>query len=168
MSVEDLKIAAIELRSEIGVVHHQSIQNIDLLWARRFALATGETDLIYFDEKLACSIGWRGMPISPLMLSSTRSWEHGPTNENLALDGTPLYGVGFPSQRSLRSLGGGQKLKWVDDVVVGDEISTTSKVVDVIEKSGSRGDMLLVEVERCFYGVDGKIKLTCSEQRILR
>ena len=168
MSKSSLETAAAMLRSKVGAVRRQSIGKVDPVWARRFALATGETDLIYFDPELAVSIGWRDSPLPPLMLSSTRTWDDGPTNEGLAEDGTPLNDVGFPTGSSLRSLGGGQSLNWIEDVLIGDEISTTSKVVGVSEKSANSGDILMVEIERRFYGTNGQLLLTCNEKRLLR
>jgi len=160
--------ALAELRGRIGEPRRTDIGAVTPLAARRFAVACGETDPVFFDDDAAHAAGWAGTPLPPLLLSSTRSWEAGPARDELNEDGMLLTDVGYPSGQGLRALGGGQSLRFHADAVAGVELVTEAEVTGSQTKSGRSGDLLVVELERRFLTADGGLLLTCEETRILR
>jgi hypothetical protein len=167
MSAE-LNAAAEQVRRQIGEVHRARIGTVQTLWARRFALASGETDPIYYDEEAAHEAGWAGAPLPPLLLSSCRSWEPGPSRDDLADDGMSLVDVGYPRGHGLRVLGGGQSLELHADALAGVELATEAEVTAATLKEGRGGELLVVELERRFFTLDGESLVTCKETRIFR
>jgi acyl dehydratase len=163
-----LREAAEELRRQLGDVRRRELGAVSPLAARRFALACGESDPVFFDDDAAAAAGWAGTPLPPLLLSSTRSWEPGPGRSELAGDGTPHDDVGFPAGYGLRALGGGQSLRFHEDAVAGVELASEVELTGATVKSGRSGDMIVVELERRFLGPDGELLVSCDETRILR
>jgi acyl dehydratase len=164
----NLHAAAEVLSREVGRIVHEEIGSISPMAARRFAVASGERDPIFFDEDAAHAAGWSGIPVPPLLLSSTRSWQFGPDRAGLRPDGTPRIDVGFPDGHGLRALGGGQSLYFHEDIVTGVEVMVDVELTGTSVKSGRNGEMIIVELERRFSSVDGQVLLTCEETRILR
>ena len=164
----ELEAAAEQVRRQVGDVHRTGIGAVPPLWARRFALASGETDPIYSDEEAARAAGWAGTPLPPLLLSSVRSWEAGPAHDDLADDGMSLVDVGYPRGHGLRALGGGQALELHADALAGVELVTEAEVTGATLKEGRSGDLLVVELERRFVTLTGEPLVTCKETRIFR
>jgi hypothetical protein len=164
----DLHLAAEDVRRQIGEVQRARIGAVPQLWARRFALASGETDPIFFDDEAARAAGWAGTPLPPLLLSSCRSWEPGPSHDGLAEDGKSLVDVGSPHGRGLRALGGGQSLELHADALAGVELATESEVTGATLKEGRSGDLLVVELDRRFLTLDGEPLVSCKETRLFR
>jgi acyl dehydratase len=164
----ELQLAAEELRARSGQVRRLEIGAVPEVWARRFALASGETDPIYYDREAARAAGWAGTPLPPLLLSSCRSWEPGPSHEDLAEDGMSLVDVGYPRGRGLRALGGGQSLEFHADGLAGVELVTEAEVTSASLKEGRSGDLLVVEIERRFLTLEEEPLLTCKETRLFR
>jgi acyl dehydratase len=164
----DLNAALDELREQIGDVRRRDIGAVPELSARRFAMACGETDPVFYDEAAARAAGWDGVPLPPLLLSSTRSWDPGPSREELNEDGMVLSDVGYPGGHGLRALGGGQALRFHADALAGVALVTEAEVTGANTKTGRSGDLLIVELERRFLTADGELLVTCEETRILR
>jgi acyl dehydratase len=157
-----------ELRASVGDVRRTEIGAITPLAARRFAVACGEIDPVFFDDVAANEAGWSGTPLPPLLLSSTRSWTSGPTRDELNEDGMLRTDVGYPSDRSMRALGGGQSLRFHADAVAGVALVTEAEVTGANTKAGRSGDLLVVELERRFVTAEGELLVTCEETRIFR
>jgi hypothetical protein len=164
----DVHAAAAELESQIGVVVRHEIGAISPLWARRFAVACGEDDPVFFDDDAAAAAGWAGTPLPPLLLSSTRSWQPGPDRAALDEDGTPISEVGFPRGFGLRALGGGQSLTFHADAIAGVELVADAELRHATVKSGRGGELIVVELERRFSTAEGELLVACGETRILR
>jgi len=164
----ELEAAADQIRGQIGRVRRAEIGAVSPLWARRFALASGETDPIYFDDEAARAAGWVGTPLPPLLLSSVRSWEPGPSRDDLAGDGMSLVDAGYPRGHDVRSMGGGQSLELHADALAGVELATEAEVTGAQLKEGRSGDLLVVELERRFVTLDGEPLVTCRETRLFR
>jgi hypothetical protein len=161
-------VALEELQSSMGHVRRTEIGVITPLTARRFAMACGETDAIFFDDAAAREAGWHGTPLPPLLLSSTRSWEAGPARDELNEDGMLRTDVGYPSGGSLRALGGGQALRFHADAVASVALVTAAEGTGASTKAGRSGDLLVVELERRFATAEGELLVTCQETRLFR
>lgn len=156
------------LQRQIGDVRRTQLGAVAPLWSRRFALACGETDPIFYDDEAAAAAGFAGTPLPPLLLSSTRSWAPGPGRDELSEDGISLADVGYPAGSGLRTLGGGQALQFHADALAGVELATEAEVKGARTKEGRSGDLLIVEVERRFLSANGELLITCDETRLLR
>ena len=165
---DGLQAALDAVRAQIGDVRRREIGAVSALSARRFAIACGETDPVFFEEAAARTAGWGGLPLPPLLLSSTRSWEPGPERDELNEDGMLLTDIGYPGGFGLRALGGGQSLRFHGDALAGVELATEAEVTGATRKTGRSGDLLVVELERRFLTADGELLVTCEETRILR
>lgn len=163
-----LEAARQEIAEQVGTVERTAIGAVPATWARRFAVACGETDPVYFDDDAAAAGGWAGTPLPPLLLSSTRSWAPGPTGEDLAPDGTPRHDLGFPPGHGLRALGGGQRLELLGDALADVELVGEVELTGVTAKAGRSGELLVVELERRFLTANGELLVRCTEDRILR
>ena len=164
----ELQAAAEDMRRQIGLARRAEIGAVAPLWARRFALASGETDPIYFDDDAARAAGWAGTPLPPLLLSSCRSWEPGPSREDLAEDGISLVDAGYPRGHGVRTMGGGQALELHADALAAVELAAEAEVTAATLKEGRSGKLLVVELERRFVTLDGEPLVTCRETRIFR
>ena len=165
---ERMAAALEQLQAQLGEVRRTDIGAVAPLWARRFALACGETDPVFFDDEAAAAAGYAGTPLPPLLLSSTRSWEPGPGRGELPEDGTNLTDVGYPTGSGLRTLGGGQSLRFHADALANVELVAEAEVRSATTKEGRSGELLIVEVERRFLTADGELLVTCDETRLLR
>jgi hypothetical protein len=165
---DELQAAAETVLAQVGQVRRNEIGAVPPLWSRRFALASGETDPIYFDDDAARAAGWAGTPLPPLLLSSVRSWEPGPSQDDLAPDGMSLVDAGYPRGHDVRTMGGGQALELHADALAGVELVTEAEVTGATLKEGRSGGLLVVELERRFATLDGEPLLTCRETRLFR
>jgi acyl dehydratase len=156
------------VQAQLGEVRRSEIGSISPLWARRFALASAETDPIFFDDEAAAAAGYAGTPLPPLLLSSTRSFAVGPDRDGLSEDGVVLTDVGYPAGSGLRTLGGGQSLRFHADALAGVELAVEAEIRSASTKEGRSGELLIVEVERRFLTADGELLVTCDETRLLR
>ena len=163
-----LQAAADELAAQIGRVERTGIGPVPALWARRFAMACGETDAVFFDDAAAAAAGWAGTPLPPLLLTATRSWQPGPERDGLSDDGMPRVDIGIPAGHDLRVLGGGQSLHFHADALAGVDLVAEVELVNATPKEGRSGALLVVELQRRFSTVSGEPLLTCDETRILR
>ena len=165
---DQMRAAVERLQRELGEVRRTEIGAVAPIWARRFAMASGETDAVFYEDAAAEAAGFAGTPLPPLLLSSTRSWEPGPGRGELGDDGIVLTDVGYPVGSGLRTLGGGQALQFHADALAGVELVSEAEVKDVRTKEGRSGELLIVEVERRFLTADGELLITCDETRLLR
>ena len=163
-----MQAALDQLHGQVGRVRRDEIGPVAPIWARRFAMASGETDAIFFDDAAAAAAGYAGTPLPPLLLSSTRSWTPGPGRDELGDDGIVLNDVGYPASSGLRTLGGGQSLQFHADALAGVDLAVEAEVKDAKTKEGRSGELLIVEVERRFLTADGELLITCDETRLLR
>jgi acyl dehydratase len=163
-----MQAALDQLHGQIGRPTRDEIGPVAPIWARRFALASGETDPVFFDDAAAAAAGYAGTPLPPLLLSSTRSWTPGPDRDDLGEDGMVLTDVGYPAGSGLRTLGGGQSLQFHADALAGVDLAVEAEIKDVRTKEGRSGELLIVEVERRFLTADGELLITCDETRLLR
>jgi acyl dehydratase len=127
---------------------------------RRYALAIDDLNPIYFDEKAAKNGKYGGLA-APL---SYVSWAVGvPGAEKsvreLGEDGLASF-VGVPEIPGAWELGwvrGGEDLEFFKPVYAGDRVTVKGKLVDMNEKEGKSGKMILVVSEFTYSNQKGEV-----------
>lgn len=102
---------------------------------RMFAKAAGQTDPVYVDVDAAALAGHRDLPVPPTFFFGAELEQPDPFG-HLAEFGVDLRAV----------LHGGQEFTYHAMAYAGDELSTSSKVVDVYDKKGGALQFLVTEI----------------------
>ncbi len=137
-----------KMRAQIGVESEPLTFEVDKTACRMFARAVGYTDPIYFDEEHARSNGYRSIPAPVGFLG------HPVYNPNAPqlLGGYFLTDTPFK-----RILNGGTDIEYFDTICAGDVLTATSKLVDLSEREGRMGPMLITVTETTYRNRDGKV-----------
>lgn len=142
-----------EMRATIGVENEPYRLEVDKLQVRMFARSVGYTDPLFYDEDFAKSKGHPSLPCPPHYLG---------TPAFNPADADPTFG-GPRGRRQApspfkRRLNGGTDIEMLDTIHAGDVLTATSRVVDMVERAGSIGTMLITTSETVFKRVsDGKV-----------
>ena len=137
-----------KMRAEIGVESEPVTFEVDNTACRMFARAVGYTDPIYFDEQYAKSKGHRGIPAPVGFLGHV---VYNP-NEPQRLGGYIRTDTPFK-----RLLNGGTDIEYFESVCAGDILTATSKLIDLSEREGRLGPMLVTVTESTYRNQDGKL-----------
>ncbi len=148
MAQPNTSVITDKMRAEIGVESEPVTFEVDKTACRMFARAVGYTDPIYFDEQYAKSKGYRSIPAPVGFL------------------GHPIYDPNRPQRLGgyfrtdtpfKRILNGGTDIEYLDSVCAGDVLTATSKLVDLSEREGRLGPMLVTVTESTYRNQDGKV-----------
>ena len=137
-----------KMRAEIAVESEPVTFEVDKTACRMFARAVGYTDPIYFDEQHAKSKGYRGIPAPVGFLGHV---VYNP-NEPQRLGG--YFRTDTPFKRILN---GGNDIEYLESVCAGDVLTATSKLIDLSEREGRLGPMLVTVTESTYRNQDGKL-----------
>ncbi len=137
-----------KMRAEIGVESEPVTFEVDKTACRMFARAVGYTDPIYFDEQYAKSKGYRGIPAPVGFLGHV---VYNP-NEPQRLGG--YFRTDTPFKRVLN---GGTDIEYLESVCAGDVLTATSKLIDLSEREGRLGPMLVTVTESTYRNQDGEV-----------
>lgn len=141
-----------EMRAVIGVESEPWTVEVDKLQIRLFARSVGYTDPLFYDEEFAKSKGYRSLPCPPHYLGTP---VYNPANSD-ATFGAPRSRGPRINHGLKRVLNGGTEIEMYDTIVAGDTLSASSKVVDLVERQGSIGNMLITTTET-IYRRDGQV-----------
>ena len=139
-----------KMRAEIGVESEPVTFEVDNTACRMFARAVGYTDPIYFDEQYAKSKGYRGIPAPVGFLGHV---VYHP-NEPQSARGGAYIRTDTPFKRLLN---GGTDIEYFESVCAGDVLTATSKLIDLSEREGRLGPMLVTVTESTYRNQDGKL-----------
>lgn len=139
-----------EMRASIGREGPPTIREVSRTGIRMFARAVGLTDPIFYDVEEAKKRGYRDLVAPPGYL------------------GTPVFRPGRgeaaeaqPRRRPggmTRGLNAGNEYEYFDVICAGDELESRGKTVDIQERVGSIGPMIITTSETTFKRLsDGKI-----------
>jgi hypothetical protein len=142
-----------EMRGIIGKEGEPVKMEVDKTTIRWFARAVGHTDLIYYDEDYAKSKGHRGLVAPPGFLGQI-----------VYLPGSTISIRGFPPMPGLqitRALNGGTSFEYYDEeICAGDALRRVTKIVDLEERAGRMGTMVIIVGESNYYNSVGKLVAT--------
>jgi len=131
-----------EMKAAIGVESEPSVYEIERSSIRRFAEAIGDTNPLYHDEEYAKSKGYRSLIAPPGFIAQYAF----PIKRGKA--------SGFKSPFS-RNLNGGNEYEFFKPIQAGDTITSTNQVIELREKAGRMGTMLITVAETTYKDQDG-------------
>ncbi|WP_414853143.1 MaoC family dehydratase N-terminal domain-containing protein [Brevibacillus sp. IT-7CA2] len=114
---------------------------------KELALALGDDNPIYYDLEAAKKEGYDGIPIPPTFLQVIDLWGGLGSVEKVEKLKLNLA----------RVLHGQQYYEYLGDIVAGDVLSVTSKVVQAETKTGSTGSMDLITSENQYRNQRGEL-----------
>jgi acyl dehydratase len=116
---------------------------------QRYAIAVGDENPLYFDDAYARACGYPGIIAPPNFLPAILGWSAGPPERDLLADGTESSLVP-PEIAGLRLMGGGQALSFGQPVVPGDDITARCKLVDMHQRQGRSGELIIAVTETIY------------------
>ncbi len=134
-----------EMKAAVGVESEPSVYEIERSSIRRWAESIGDTNPLYRDEEYAKSKGYRSLVAPPGFVAQYAF--------PVKYGGGPR---GFRSPFS-RNLNGGNEYEFFKSVQAGDTITSTSKLVELRERDGRMGKMLISISETTYKNQDGEI-----------
>ena len=135
------------MRAQIGKETPVTTYEIDKNSVRMFARSVGHTDPVYYDEAEAKKAGYRSLPCPPGYL------------------GTPVFDPRKSGQIAFarietpfkRILNGGTEIEYIETPCAGDTLYASSKVVELQERQGSLGPMIISFTETTYKDGAGKV-----------
>lgn len=155
-------------RALIGLVTEVYLGEITLRAARRYAIAVGDLNPLYFDEEYARSSPYGGLIVPPNMLTAVRVWGAGAAEAELAIDGIPDVPEEKLPIRLQRRMAGGQELQYHRPVRPGDRITRRGHIVSLEERDGRSGRFVVALREDHYYNHRDELLVTCRETVIIR
>src|SRR5207248_2497211 len=142
-----------EMRDAVGVESEPWTVELDKTAIRMFARAVGYTDPVFFDEQVARERGYRSLPAPPHYLGT-------PVYDPRTSD--PTFGAPRRGARSFntglkRRLNGGTEIEYFGDICAGDMLTARSQIVDISERKGSIGAMLITTTETTYTNQYGSV-----------
>ena len=130
-----------ELKKSVGVESSPVTYTVERGDVARFADAIDDGNSLYHDETYATGSRYGRIAAPPTFLRSMRPNTFGVSGEGL------LNHV----------LDGGSEWEYIEPVLVGDHITVTERVVDVVERSGRLGAMIFITREIRYVNQSDKI-----------
>ena len=155
------------MRKHIGRSSQRDIGQLRSIDMQRFAVAVGDELPVTMSAAVAAAAGLPDVAAPPLFLSTVMGWDAGPPESGLLADGVIPGGLADLPVGGLRLMGGGQSLEFLQPVVAGTPIVVETRVKDVQLKGGRSGPLILIQIERLFFG-DGELLQRCVETFIGR
>ena len=120
-----------------------------------FSKATGQTDPIYFDEKVAKEEGFPSLLVPPTFLTTVGHEQKKPYQY--------LHDLSIDIKNILHA---GQSYKYHHLVFAGDKITMKSKIKDMYDKKN--GSLQFVEFESIFLNQNKKLVAECLSTLVIR
>ncbi len=139
-----------ELQALIGNPWPSVVYEVERTGIRSWADAVGIDDPVFHDESVAAARGFERLPAPPGFLGVPRRM---PGDQDA---GPPIRGL-HPDLT--RSLNGGTEIENRATIMAGDELVATTTIVEIKEKVGSIGPMLLITRETTFRRDDETIAI---------
>jgi acyl dehydratase len=156
MTEEEESYITDDMRAAIGRQSSPHPLDIERGAIRQYARAAGYTNPIYFDVEAAKAAGHPDLPAPPGFLG-----------RHLFLPGVsdptfsgPMEGSVLRNPRLKRNLNGGQSIRLKRRLYAGERITMTSALVNVTERTGSIGRMLISTTENTYRDEKGEIVAT--------
>lgn len=156
-------------KSLLGTKTVSSLGAVDSLMIKRYALAVGETNKLYYDCAYAKENGYAGIIAPPNLLPSIMDWGVGKDEVDLNKDGLSndffLLNKTF---NGIRAMGGGEEKEFHKPVVAGTEITMHSEVVDTYMKEGTNGKIAFLILRNEYVDQHGEVLCICRRTILAR
>lgn len=140
-----------EMRAAIGVESLPVTWEVEKGACRMFARAVGFSDLMFYDEEYARGQGYRSIVAPPGYLGSPVYLPNRPS---------PASGIRRFNIPLKRILNGGTDLEYSDTVCAGDVLTAREKIVEINQRDGRLGPMLVSITETTYRNRDGRVVAT--------
>jgi hypothetical protein len=145
---EELVDLTDEMKAAVGTSGPAVVYEVSAQGIRTFARAVGYTDPIYYDEEVARSRGYRGLPAPPGFLGMPIYDPHA-----RAPGGRPAFKSPFT-----RMLNGGTEVEPIERVYAGDVLEAVPTLAKLELRKGRLGQMLIRTSETTYTRrSDGKV-----------
>jgi len=144
-----------ELKSLLGVASEPEVWEVEKGHIIKFAQAIGDCNPLWNDEEYASKSRYGSMTAPPVFL----------IDEGLIKYVDVLMNVKCPLTRLLN---GGTEIEYYVPLKLGDKITTVAKLIDMQEKVGGSGRMLLLTVEVTYTNQKGEMVARCKNTFIKR
>jgi len=134
-----------EMRSMVGVESDQTVYEIEKEPIRRWADAIGDPNPLYHDEEYAKKQGYRSI-IGPPAFVNQYSFPVKLGQKQVRIRG-PFT----------RNLNGGNEYEFFIPVQAGDNITSTTKLAELLEREGRLGKMLIQIYETTYKNQYGEV-----------
>jgi acyl dehydratase len=128
-----------ELRSWIG--HKSPLARLEIMSAsdvRRYVDATGDANTLWLDDDFARSVGYRSRLLPPTLVGwvpfSMRQGDSASGADATDLRWQLPLPEGYTNVRNA-----GSETEWLQPVYVGEQLSTQSRIVDIVARQGRAG-----------------------------
>jgi hypothetical protein len=144
-----------EMRASIGVEGPPTTLEVSRTGIRMFARAVGHTDPIFYDVEEAQKRGYKDLVAPPgFMGTPIFRPARGGAAESEEADGGPRRRPGGMT----RGLNAGNEYEYLDVITAGDVLESRRRTVDIQERSGSLGVMIITTSETVYTRAsDGKV-----------
>ena len=129
---------------------------------KRFALAVGDNNPLYFDEEYAGKSRYQGITAPPTMIFEM---SHN-IGAEMGEDGSPEDAWGRLPSPFKNIIRGGNEYEFYQPVRPGDVISTANKIVQIYERPGKAGTMVFMINELTYYNQRGE-KLGLNRETVI-
>jgi acyl dehydratase len=141
-----------------GEVLHKEIQ--------RYAYAAGDDNPLYFDADYARAAGYAGTIAPPLFFDV-------PLREAVPLSELRTDGLAKASQAPVplkvnRVMAGGQEVEFLQPIYPGDTLTAETRLVDITERTGRSGPLVLVVRETTYTNQHGEVVVKSRSTSIVR
>lgn len=150
-----------EARALIGRERTVTLGEISLRDSQRYAASVQDDSPRYLDEALAHDTAYGGLIIPPNYLTAIISWGGGPDEEQLGPDGLARTDEDRLPLRVSRVMGGGQELEFHAPMRPGDSYTRTDRVIDISEREGRSGPLVVVVREQTYHNQHGEVVVVC-------
>jgi len=131
-----------DLRALIGTPWPPVVLDVDATSIRMWARAVGFDDPVFYDEAAARARGFEALPAPPGFVGTPRFRPDEPE------PGPPIRGL---HPELTRSLNGGTEFEYRHPILAGDTLVASTTIVDLQEKEGSIGRMLIITRETTYH-----------------
>lgn len=142
---------------------------IDKLLIRRYALAVGETNRLYYDLEFAKMKGYPDIVAPPNLIVSIMEWGVGEEEANLNPDGL-ANSVLFLDERfsGVRIMGGGEEKIFYLPIIAGTHINLESEITDTYTKEGKKGLIAFLVMTNTYKDQEGNVLCICKRTMLAR
>jgi len=147
----------------IGSKKEIELGEITPLLIKRYALAVGESNPLYFEKEIAQQYGYEDIIAPPNLLASVIEWDVGLDEEYLHLDGMPKQGFLPERFNGIKIMGGGEKKEFFSPLVAGMNVKLISQITDTYTRSGSKGLIAFLEETNTYQ--DENENILCVSKR---